>query len=206
MPTSVLTRIASAAILWTAVSATPVSGQTVELEPLSPGPTASEAERHGAELAKLNCARCHSVAIEGPSPHPDAPAFWEMSQRLPVDSIAQMLLSKASPAHSDMPTFKITTKQANDLAAWIAWVQPVAHGKRLVEENCASCHAIGAEDESTHPEAPAFRTISAKYPIEALEEAFAEGIETGHPDMPIFDADMIQIQDILAYLESIQEN
>ncbi len=175
-----------------------------QMTTLAPGAEAGEAARHGAELAKLNCARCHSVEIEGPSPHPEAPAFWEMSERRSVESIAEMLLTQTSPKHSDMPTFEITQKQANDLAAWISWVQPVAHGRRLVSENCAACHAIGLEDESTHPEAPAFRTLSQKYPIEALEEAFAEGIETGHPDMPVFDADMIQIEDILAYLQSIQ--
>ena len=37
-----------------------------------------------------------------------------------------------------------------------------------------------------------------------LEEAFAEGIESGHPDMPVFEADIIQLQDIISYIASIQ--
>jgi len=177
--------------------------RTVEL---SPGPGADKAVKHGAALAEANCATCHSIGIDGPSIHPDAPPFWEMSQRRPVDTIAEMLLTKTSPAHPDMPTFEITPKQAFDLASWIAWVQPVAHGKRLVEENCASCHAVGQTDASAHDEAPPFRILSEFYPIEALEEAFAESIESGHPDMPVFNADMLQLQDILAYVESIQQN
>jgi hypothetical protein len=28
--------------------------------------------------------------------------------------------------------------------------------------------------------------LEARYPLEALEEALAEGIVTGHPDMPQF--------------------
>jgi mono/diheme cytochrome c family protein len=36
-----------------------------------------------------------------------------------------------------------------------------------------------------------------------LEEALAEGISTGHPDMPEFVADPDQIDAILAYIESL---
>lgn len=56
-----------------------------------------------------------------------------------------------------------------------------------------------------HPAAPAFRTLRERYPIDALEEAFAEGIYVGHPDMPEFVADPDQIAAIVAYIESIQD-
>ncbi len=78
------------------------------------------------------------------------------------------------------------------------------HGKALVENNCARCHGIGAADKSPHPEAPEFRTLSERYPVDALEEAFAEGIVTGHPDMPEFKATPKQIADIIEYLAIIQ--
>ena len=58
--------------------------------------------------------------------------------------------------------------------------------RALVKENCARCHAIGKEGASPHPEAPPFRTLSSKYPVEDLAESLAEGIVSGHPDMPIF--------------------
>ncbi len=80
----------------------------------------------------------------------------------------------------------------------------LAHGKGLVETNCARCHAVGTDDESPLDKAPAFRTLSERYPVDALEEAFAEGIVTGHPDMPEFEATPAQIADIIAYLASIQ--
>lgn len=79
----------------------------------------------------------------------------------------------------------------------------VAHGKALVELNCATCHAIGRTDRSTHTEAPPFRDLSKRYPLDALEEAFAEGIVTGHPDMPEFIASPEQIADIIAYIETL---
>ena len=80
----------------------------------------------------------------------------------------------------------------------------VDHGGKLAEVNCARCHGIGESDVSAHAEAPEFRTLSGRYPVEALEEALAEGIVTGHPDMPEFKATPKQIADIVAYLASIQ--
>jgi mono/diheme cytochrome c family protein len=80
----------------------------------------------------------------------------------------------------------------------------LAYGRQLVEANCARCHAIGQNDESPHPEAPAFRTLSERYPLDALEEAFVEGITTGHPDMPEFVASPAQIGAIIDYLDTLQ--
>mgnify|MGYP000728305948 CR=1 FL=1 len=81
----------------------------------------------------------------------------------------------------------------------------VAHGRELVSVNCAPCHSIEETGPSPHPDAPPFRTLSRKYPVSLLEEALAEGIMTGHEDMPVFVAEPEQITDIVAFLESIQE-
>lgn len=78
-------------------------------------------------------------------------------------------------------------------------------GQALVEFNCASCHAIGKSDNSSHPDAPAFRTLSKRYPITDLEEALAEGISTGHPDMPEWVASPDQIEAFIAYINSLQQ-
>lgn len=80
-----------------------------------------------------------------------------------------------------------------------------AEGRRMAEIHCARCHAIGADGESRHPMAPPFRTLSRNYPLNSLEEAFAEGILVGHRDMPPFEFEPRQIDDIVAYLNSIQE-
>jgi cytochrome c len=79
----------------------------------------------------------------------------------------------------------------------------VAWGKALIEANCARCHGTGLTDDSKHPEAPTFRTLPARYPLDALEEAFVEGISTGHPDMPEFVATPDQIAAIIAYIGSL---
>ncbi len=78
-------------------------------------------------------------------------------------------------------------------------------GETLLTTNCAPCHAVGKTGNSTHATAPAFRTLSQKYPIETLAESLAEGLFTGHPDMPEFVFEAPDVGAILAYLESIQE-
>jgi cytochrome c len=78
-------------------------------------------------------------------------------------------------------------------------------GESLLATNCSRCHAIGRTGASPHSSAPAFRTLSSKYPIEGLAEALAEGFSVGHPDMPEFVFEPDEIAGILAYLKSIQE-
>jgi len=78
-------------------------------------------------------------------------------------------------------------------------------GEALLSKNCASCHAIGRSGASPHPQAPAFRTLGQRYPVESLEEALAEGIISGHPDMPEFTFEAPDVGAIITYLESIQE-
>ena len=78
-------------------------------------------------------------------------------------------------------------------------------GEALVKENCSRCHAIGKEGTSPHPPAPPFRTLSSKYPVEDLAESLAEGIVSGHPDMPIFVFSPHDVEAIIGYLQSIQE-
>ena len=79
-----------------------------------------------------------------------------------------------------------------------------AKGEALVRENCSRCHVIGKEGDSPHPQAPPFRTLSNKYPIENLAESLAEGIVSGHPDMPIFVFSPQDVAAIINYLQSVQ--
>ncbi|TPL03131.1 cytochrome c [Mesorhizobium sp. B2-4-16] len=79
----------------------------------------------------------------------------------------------------------------------------IAYGKGLVEKNCARRHAVGPGGESAHPDAPPFRLLHLRYPIEDLQEALAEGMSTGHPDMPEFVASPEQIFAIIGYIQSL---
>jgi mono/diheme cytochrome c family protein len=77
-------------------------------------------------------------------------------------------------------------------------------GKAFARANCARCHAIDRVSQSPLKTAPPFRTLHLRYPIETLEEALAEGINTGHPDMPAFELDPDQIHDLLSYLKTLE--
>lgn len=76
-------------------------------------------------------------------------------------------------------------------------------GKAFVERNCARCHAIGLDDDSHMPEAPALRTLHNRYPLDSLVEAFAEGIVTNHPAMPEFQLEPETVENMLAYMKSL---
>ncbi len=80
-----------------------------------------------------------------------------------------------------------------------------AEGKVLAEKHCIECHAVDRDDTSKLPEAPPFRTFASKWPLESLEEALAEGIVTGHPDMPVFQFEPHQIAAIIEHLHEISD-
>jgi cytochrome c len=78
-------------------------------------------------------------------------------------------------------------------------------GREIAATHCGSCHAVAAMGESPAPEAPPFRTLSRNYRVDTLEEALAEGISVGHPAMPQFAFAPDDVDALVAYLQSIQE-
>ena len=77
-------------------------------------------------------------------------------------------------------------------------------GREIVEAQCANCHAIGADDTSTRPDAPPLRYVLNDFAPDALAWDFRERIHVGHPDMPDFDFGPIGTDHVIAYLKSIQ--
>lgn len=89
--------------------------------------------------------------------------------------------------------------------SWAQSDEEAEAGRELVETNCSRCHAVGVADASLHKAAPPFRKLSDSFPIDALEEAFADGrIYSNHPDMPEFIATPEQIEAIITYIASLQ--
>lgn len=79
-----------------------------------------------------------------------------------------------------------------------------ARGERLAREHCAACHAIGPRGTSPRAGAPAFRDLRHRYPVEQLAEALAEGILTGHPDMPEMSFSAAEVDALIAHLRSLE--
>lgn len=83
----------------------------------------------------------------------------------------------------------------------------VRAGAALADRLCARCHAI-ADGQSPVVEAPAFRELARRWPIEHLAEALAEGLVMGHSEdvrTTEFVFSPEEIDALLAYLESVQE-
>ncbi len=80
----------------------------------------------------------------------------------------------------------------------------VARGADILTRDCGGCHAVGRQGDSPLAKAPHFRELGQRFPIESLAEALAEGIMTGHPEMPELSYEPPDIDAILAYLEDIQ--
>lgn len=89
-------------------------------------------------------------------------------------------------------------------ASSIAHADGIAAGRKLVEDNCSRCHAIGVTGDSPLAKAPPFREVVERYPPESLGEALVEGIVTGHNEMPEFVFEADQAAEIIAYLDSLK--
>lgn len=80
---------------------------------------------------------------------------------------------------------------------------PVTRGKAIAQENCGRCHNLARTGASKNMLAPPFRTLMAKYSVDQLEEALAEGIVVGHSEMPEFAFEPREISDLLAFVKSL---
>lgn len=77
-------------------------------------------------------------------------------------------------------------------------------GQQLAVRTCAACHAVDRVGVSPMPEATPFREVVRTYPLDQLETAFAEGLVTSHPAMPAFAFRASEIDDLMAYLETLR--
>ena len=98
----------------------------------------------------------------------------------------------------------ITASFVLPLLGTTAQAQDVRHGRALVAEFCARCHAIGKTGESRHVSAPPFRTLGRNFDLDQFPRLLERGISSGHPDMPEFKFSHDDARDVRAYLFTIQ--
>lgn len=103
-----------------------------------------------------------------------------------------------------MPFHAILVALALASMATSAHAQSAQRGLTFARANCATCHAIDRSSESLLKAAPPFRSLHKRYPVEALAEALAEGISTGHPAMPEFSLEPREIGDLIAFLKTLE--
>jgi mono/diheme cytochrome c family protein len=83
--------------------------------------------------------------------------------------------------------------------------EPAQRGRALLDEHCASCHAVGKTGGSPRATAPAFRTLSRSFDLDEFPQKLQNGLASGHPDMPEFKFSEDDARAVTAYLRSIQE-
>ncbi|RXF73162.1 c-type cytochrome [Hansschlegelia zhihuaiae] len=116
-----------------------------------------------------------------------------------------MLISVANPQRLSWAALVAASALSLAFAPPASALEPRAQrGQTFAKTHCAMCHAIGPRGASPLKIAPPFRTLHERYPVETLAEAFAEGIQTGHPSMPQFRLDSAEITDLIAYLKSLE--
>jgi mono/diheme cytochrome c family protein len=195
--------------------------------------TAAQAQgalvEQGRSIAQTWCVSCHAIGSgEQSSALVGAPSFRSLglSENYDEEALAAALLRP----HPVMPEMPLTRQDLRAIAAYLDWLAEeersaaptpeaivtlagsqtvpaaVERGRAIVAGACADCHAIAGPGPSPVADAPAFSTLSQNYPVAHLEEALAEGILVGHPEveMPEFVFEPDEIGAIIAYLESVQ--
>jgi mono/diheme cytochrome c family protein len=181
-------------------------------------PAAAETKwEHGKRLVEINCTKCHSVGENGESPLTDAPPFREVALNYDIADLVDGFMEGLAVRHPSMPEWQMTEPQAEAIATYILSLKSAAThpttippdanvtaGEMLLAANCSGCHAIGLTGRSANRKAPPFRDVARRYDPSNLEEALAEGIVTGHNEMPEFVFAPEQITQIIAYLNSLK--
>jgi mono/diheme cytochrome c family protein len=117
-----------------------------------------------------------------------------LTPRLAAAILALTCAGCAGQPHPNAPTASSAAMTA----------QAAERGQRLASGICASCHATGQAGASPLAAAPPFRDIAHRYPLDQLEARFAEGLATSHPAMPAFVFRASEIDDLIAYLETLK--
>ena len=130
--------------------------------------------------------------------------LWLMRRMVFGLGTLQVVVTGALVAVLAYLVFDVDLRAAILIGPALALEPDEQRGFTFVQTNCAMCHAIGQFGDSPLSIAPPFRTLHEFYPIDSLQEALAEGIVTGHPSMPQFTLDPAQIDDVLAYLKTLE--
>jgi mono/diheme cytochrome c family protein len=81
---------------------------------------------------------------------------------------------------------------------------PVRHGRALVKEFCARCHAIGRAGRSPHGDAPPLRFMGRSFDLDEFPRRLERGISSTHPAMPEFKFNRADARAVRDYLRTIQ--
>jgi cytochrome c len=79
----------------------------------------------GQAIAEKQCARCHAVGLTGTSPMGLAPPFRDLSQRYPIETLAEALAEGIVTGHPAMPHFTFHPREIDALLTYIESLTPL---------------------------------------------------------------------------------
>lgn len=74
-------------------------------------------------------------------------------------------------------------------------------GEALLTDNCAKCHAVGAEGDSKIATVKPFRDVVAAMPADGIGAAFVDAMSKKHPE---FKFEVMDVKAIGDYLEKLK--
>lgn len=77
----------------------------------------------GQALLQTNCGSCHAVGRSGASPFKGAPAFRDLGQRYPVESLEEALAEGLMTGHPAMPEFSFDADEVGAIIAYLKSIQ-----------------------------------------------------------------------------------
>jgi cytochrome c len=82
-------------------------------------PAPAQNAQRGADIARANCARCHSIEKSGASPFQPAPPFRTLHERYPVETLEEALGEGIFTGHPEMPEFQMEPDEIGDFIAFL---------------------------------------------------------------------------------------
>ena len=79
-----------------------------------------------------------------------------------------------------------------------------ARGHALARSVCAACHAVETKGASPNAKAPPFSALAGRHVPLTLQRRLADIAETGHYDMPPINLHADEVQDVVAYINSLE--
>lgn len=114
-----------------------------------------------------------------------------------------VLVSLAACETDSAPEVAAEASPRSPLLSTAMNAEAASRGRAVAVSGCSSCHAIESNGSSTLLAAPPFRDIVVRRSLDDLETSFAQGMVTTHPAMPAYVFRASEIDDLIAYLDTL---
>jgi mono/diheme cytochrome c family protein len=80
-------------------------------------------QQRGKAIAQGLCGQCHAIDRNGDSPHPAAPRFRSLEDRIDLGKLSRRIREGLLTGHEDMPMFRFDRDDADAMVAYIRSIQ-----------------------------------------------------------------------------------